>query len=107
MNDYPSWKSRFHTYVLGQNTELWTCFTTPFNEALDVAVSNLVTLAGMAEGDKKAYDLEKKAFAILKQAIHKDIIINSLILPLQRICGTSWKPEEKEMQQQERSDMIC
>ncbi|MFS7906694.1 hypothetical protein Hanom_Chr01g00062241 [Helianthus anomalus] len=24
MNDYPSWKGRFHTYVLGQNTELWT-----------------------------------------------------------------------------------
>ncbi|MFS7931917.1 hypothetical protein Hanom_Chr04g00361631 [Helianthus anomalus] len=39
MNDYPSWKSHFHTYVLGQNTELWTCFTTPYNEALEEAGS--------------------------------------------------------------------
>ncbi|MFS8024927.1 hypothetical protein Hanom_Chr16g01469021 [Helianthus anomalus] len=27
----------------------------------------------MGECDKKAYDLEKKAFAILTQALHKDI----------------------------------
>ncbi|MFS8024913.1 hypothetical protein Hanom_Chr16g01468881 [Helianthus anomalus] len=65
MNDYPSWKSLFHTYVLGQSTELWTCFTTPYNEALKEAGSNPHTLAGMGKCDKKAYDLEKKAFAIL------------------------------------------
>ncbi|MFS7909788.1 hypothetical protein Hanom_Chr02g00098611 [Helianthus anomalus] len=73
MNDYPSWKGRFHTYVLGKKTKLWMYFTTPFNEALKIAVSNPVTLAEMAEGDKKAHDLKKKTFAILTQALHKDI----------------------------------
>ncbi|KAJ0511885.1 hypothetical protein HanIR_Chr11g0557051 [Helianthus annuus] len=73
MNDYPSWKSRIHTYVLGQNTELWTCFTTPYKESLEEIVSNSTSLAGLDENDKKAYDLEKKAFAILTQALHKDI----------------------------------
>ncbi|KAJ0716361.1 hypothetical protein HanPI659440_Chr13g0511781 [Helianthus annuus] len=73
MNDYPSWKGRFHTYVLGKNTELWICFTTPYNTVLEEAGSNPTTLANMTETDKKAYDLEKKAFIILTQALHKDI----------------------------------
>ncbi|KAJ0455297.1 hypothetical protein HanIR_Chr15g0749581 [Helianthus annuus] len=73
MNDYPSWKGRFQNYVLGQNTELWTCFSTAYNDTLEEAGSNATTLVTMAENDKKAYDLEKKAFAILTQALHKDI----------------------------------
>ncbi|KAJ0510744.1 hypothetical protein HanIR_Chr11g0544191 [Helianthus annuus] len=73
MNDYPSWKNHFHTYVLGQNTELWMCFTTPYNTALEEAGSNAATLENMLEGDKKAYDMEKKTFSILTQALHKDI----------------------------------
>ncbi|MFS7984236.1 hypothetical protein Hanom_Chr11g00984121 [Helianthus anomalus] len=39
INDYLGWKRRFHTYVLAQNSELWTCFTTPYNEALEEAGS--------------------------------------------------------------------
>ncbi|KAJ0567847.1 hypothetical protein HanIR_Chr06g0289501 [Helianthus annuus] len=73
MNEYPSWKGRFHTYVLGQNTELWLCFTTPYNTALEEADSSAATLATMSETDKKAYDLEKKAFAIMTQALHKEL----------------------------------
>ncbi|MFS7986210.1 hypothetical protein Hanom_Chr11g01007671 [Helianthus anomalus] len=34
MNEYPSWKNRFHTYVLGKSTDLWTCFISPYNTAL-------------------------------------------------------------------------
>ncbi|XP_022019472.1 uncharacterized protein LOC110919514 [Helianthus annuus] len=45
MNDYPSWK--------GPSTS--------------------AGYANMLEDDKKAYDLEKKAFAILTQALHKEI----------------------------------
>ncbi|KAJ0751980.1 hypothetical protein HanPI659440_Chr09g0319051 [Helianthus annuus] len=73
VNDYPSWKGRFHNYVQGQNTELWTCFTSPFNQALEEAGSNATTFNNMQEADKKAYDPEKKAFAILTQALHKDM----------------------------------
>ncbi|MFS7985396.1 hypothetical protein Hanom_Chr11g00997901 [Helianthus anomalus] len=73
MNDFPSWKNRFHTYVQGQSTELWTCFINTFNANLEVAASTLAGYANMLEDDKKAYDLEKKAFATLTQALNKDI----------------------------------
>ncbi|KAJ0620890.1 hypothetical protein HanIR_Chr01g0002531 [Helianthus annuus] len=73
MNDFPSWKGRFHTYVQGQSTELWTCFINSFNPNLEVAASTSAGYANMLEDDKKAYDLEKKAFATLTQALNKDI----------------------------------
>ncbi|KAJ0838518.1 putative transcription factor interactor and regulator CCHC(Zn) family [Helianthus annuus] len=73
MNDFPSWKSRFHTYVQGQSTELWTCFINAFNPNLEVAASTSAGYANMLEDDKKAYNLEKKAFATLTQALNKDI----------------------------------
>ncbi|KAF5796226.1 hypothetical protein HanXRQr2_Chr08g0348981 [Helianthus annuus] len=72
MNEYPSCKNCFHSYVLGQNTELWTCFISLYNTALEEAGSNATTFMNMQEADKKAYDLEKKAFSILTQALHKD-----------------------------------
>ncbi|KAJ0436780.1 hypothetical protein HanHA300_Chr16g0594521 [Helianthus annuus] len=73
MNEYPGWEKRFHTYVLGQNTELWLCFTTDFDQALDVADSTAATFADLMEDEKRAYDLEKKAYSILTQALSKDI----------------------------------
>ncbi|KAM0053693.1 putative transcription factor interactor and regulator CCHC(Zn) family [Helianthus debilis subsp. tardiflorus] len=73
MNDFPSWKNRFHTYVQGQSTDLWTCFINPFNAALEVAASTSEGYANMLEPDKKSYELEKKAFATLTQALNKDI----------------------------------
>ncbi|KAJ0851164.1 hypothetical protein HanPSC8_Chr13g0589101 [Helianthus annuus] len=73
MNEYPGWEERFHTYVLGQNTELWLCFTSDFDQALEVAASTAATFADLTEDEKKAYDLEKKAYSILTQALSKDI----------------------------------
>ncbi|KAJ0876425.1 putative transcription factor interactor and regulator CCHC(Zn) family [Helianthus annuus] len=73
MNDFPSWKNRFHTYVQGQSTDLWTCFINAFNDNLEVAASTSEGYANMLENDKKAYELEKKAFATLTQALNKDI----------------------------------
>ena len=73
MNEFPTWEERFHTYILGQNTELWLSFTTDFNQALEEAGSNAATFADLSVDDKKAYDLEKKAFSILTQALNKDI----------------------------------
>ncbi|KAJ0435603.1 putative transcription factor interactor and regulator CCHC(Zn) family [Helianthus annuus] len=73
MNDFPSWKNRFHTYVQGQSTDLWTCFINAFNTNLEVAASTSEGYANMLENDKKAYELEKKAFATLTQALNKDI----------------------------------
>ncbi|KAJ0860789.1 putative transcription factor interactor and regulator CCHC(Zn) family [Helianthus annuus] len=73
MNDFPTWKNRFHTYVQGQSTDLWTCFINPFNAALEVAASTSEGYANMLEPDKKSYELEKKAFATLTQALNKDI----------------------------------
>ncbi|KAJ0913753.1 putative RNA-directed DNA polymerase [Helianthus annuus] len=73
MNDFPSWKNRFNTYVQGQSTDLWTCFINAFNANLEVAASTSEGYANMLENDKKAYELEKKAFATLTQALNKDI----------------------------------
>ncbi|KAF5812979.1 hypothetical protein HanRHA438_Chr03g0103951 [Helianthus annuus] len=73
MNDYPSWKGRFHRYVQGQSSELWTCFINACNPALEVAASTSAGFTNIPENDKKAYDLEKKAYAILTQALHKGI----------------------------------
>ncbi|MFS7987905.1 putative transcription factor interactor and regulator CCHC(Zn) family [Helianthus anomalus] len=73
MNDFPTWKNRFHTYVQGQSTDLWTCFINAFNANLEVVVSTSEGYANMLENDKKAYELEKKAFATLTQALNKDI----------------------------------
>ncbi|KAJ0943237.1 putative transcription factor interactor and regulator CCHC(Zn) family [Helianthus annuus] len=73
LNEYPGWVDRFHTYVLGQNTELWIRFTTDFDQAIEVADSSAATFADLPEDQKKTYDLEKKAYAILTQALSKDI----------------------------------
>ncbi|KAJ0826728.1 hypothetical protein HanRHA438_Chr17g0817581 [Helianthus annuus] len=73
MNEYPGWEDRFHTYILGQNTELWLCFTTDFDQALNVAASTAATFTDLTADEKKKYDLEKKAFSILTQALSKDI----------------------------------
>ncbi|KAM0038010.1 putative transcription factor interactor and regulator CCHC(Zn) family [Helianthus debilis subsp. tardiflorus] len=73
LNEYPGWADRFRTYVLGQNTELWIRFTTDFDQAIEVAASSTATFADLPEDQKKIYDLEKKAYAILTQALSKDI----------------------------------
>ncbi|KAJ0525643.1 hypothetical protein HanRHA438_Chr09g0394711 [Helianthus annuus] len=73
LNEYPGWAERFKTYVLGQNTELWIRFTTDFDQAIEVAASETASFADLPEDKKKTYDLEKKAYAILTQALSKDI----------------------------------
>ncbi|KAM0034613.1 putative RNA-directed DNA polymerase [Helianthus debilis subsp. tardiflorus] len=73
LDEYPGWADRFRTYVLGQNTELWIRFTTDFDQAIEVAASDTATFADLPEDQKKTYDLEKKAYAILTQALSKDI----------------------------------
>ncbi|KAJ0839535.1 putative transcription factor interactor and regulator CCHC(Zn) family [Helianthus annuus] len=73
INEYPGWQERFHTYILGQNTELWLSFTKEFDQALEEAGSNAAAFADLSFDDKKTYDLEKKAFSILTQALNKDI----------------------------------
>ncbi|KAF5771648.1 putative transcription factor interactor and regulator CCHC(Zn) family [Helianthus annuus] len=73
LNEYPGWVDRFRTYVLGQNTELWIRFTTDFDQAIEVAASDTAMFADLPEDQKKTYDLEKKAYAILTQALSKDI----------------------------------
>ena len=37
INDFGRWKERLRTYVQGQSTELWMCFSTPFDQALETA----------------------------------------------------------------------
>ncbi|MFS7981577.1 hypothetical protein Hanom_Chr10g00952621 [Helianthus anomalus] len=62
------------SYVFfGQNTELWLCFTTEFNRALEETDSNPTSFADPIDDEKKAYELEKKTFTILTQALNKDI----------------------------------
>ncbi|MFS7898054.1 hypothetical protein Hanom_Chr00s015855g01755171 [Helianthus anomalus] len=73
LHEYPGWAGRFKTYVLGLNTELWIRFTTDFDQAIEVAASSTATFADLPEDQKKTYDLEKKAYAILTQGLSKDI----------------------------------
>ncbi|KAJ0836938.1 hypothetical protein HanRHA438_Chr16g0772581 [Helianthus annuus] len=73
MNEYPRWQERFHTYILGQNTELWLSFNKEFDQALEEAGSTAATFTDLSIDDKKTNDLEKKAFSILTQALNKDI----------------------------------
>ncbi|MFS7960760.1 hypothetical protein Hanom_Chr08g00706811 [Helianthus anomalus] len=80
LNNYPYRKGRFKTHVLGQNAKLWLCFFNPFTEALEEAGSNPITVGNLCEADKKAYDLENKAFAILTQALKKTSCINLVIV---------------------------
>ncbi|XP_021991068.1 uncharacterized protein LOC110887807 [Helianthus annuus] len=47
--------------------------TQNFDQALDVAASTAATFADLTADEKKAYDLEKKAYSILTQALSKDI----------------------------------
>ncbi|KAJ0619719.1 hypothetical protein HanHA89_Chr02g0074431 [Helianthus annuus] len=70
MNDFPSWKCRFHTYVQGQSTDLWMCFVNAFIDNLETRASTSEGYANMLEDDKKAYELEKKAFATLSKDIY-------------------------------------
>ncbi|KAJ0788288.1 putative transcription factor interactor and regulator CCHC(Zn) family [Helianthus annuus] len=73
INDWGWWKERLRTYVQGQGQDLWMCFFTPFENELEVAGSNPETYSTMSDDDKKKFELEKKAFMILTQALHKDI----------------------------------
>ncbi|KAJ0786923.1 putative transcription factor interactor and regulator CCHC(Zn) family [Helianthus annuus] len=73
LHEYPGWVDRFHTYILGQNTELWLRFITEFDQTIEVAASSTATFADLPDDQKKTYDLEKKAYAILTQALSKDI----------------------------------
>ncbi|KAJ0877935.1 putative transcription factor interactor and regulator CCHC(Zn) family [Helianthus annuus] len=73
LHEYPGWVDRFHTYILGQNTELWLRFITEFDQTIEVAASSTATFADLPDEQKKTYDLEKKAYAILTQALSKDI----------------------------------
>ncbi|KAJ0927108.1 hypothetical protein HanRHA438_Chr04g0178921 [Helianthus annuus] len=49
------------------------CFFTAFDNELEVAGSNPETYSTMSDDDKKKFELEKKAFMILTQALHRDI----------------------------------
>ncbi|KAJ0915577.1 putative transcription factor interactor and regulator CCHC(Zn) family [Helianthus annuus] len=74
INDWGWWKERLRTYVQGQGQDLWMCFFTPFENELEVAGSNPETYSTMSDDDdKKKFELEKKAFMILTQALHRDI----------------------------------
>ncbi|KAJ0448145.1 hypothetical protein HanLR1_Chr17g0671941 [Helianthus annuus] len=73
INDWGWWKERLRTYVQGQGQDLWMCFFTPFENDLEVAGSNPETYSTMSDDDKKKFELEKKAFMILTQALHRDI----------------------------------
>ncbi|KAF5774949.1 hypothetical protein HanXRQr2_Chr13g0606561 [Helianthus annuus] len=73
INDWGWWKERLRTYVQGQGQDLWMCFFTAFDNDLEVAGSNPQTYSTMSDEDKKKFKLEKKAFMILTQALHRDI----------------------------------
>ncbi|KAD4385807.1 hypothetical protein E3N88_25976 [Mikania micrantha] len=68
LDDYPHWKYRFEIHINGVDTNLWMMieggYLRPLNED---GTPMLVTR--MTEPQRKLYDYEKKAYAILSQSI--------------------------------------
>ncbi|KAJ0797337.1 hypothetical protein HanPI659440_Chr04g0172681 [Helianthus annuus] len=107
LNEYPGWADRFRTYVLGQNTELWICFTTDFDQAIEVAASTTASFADLPEDQKKIYDLEKKAYAILTQALSKDIYHQFVSFKTTKKLWDGLKTRGVGMKQHVNCVMIC
>ena len=72
LDDYTQWKYRFKIHINGVDTNLWMMkesgYLRPLNED---GTPMLVTR--MTEPQRKLYDYEKKAYAILSQSIATDI----------------------------------
>ncbi|KAI3786627.1 hypothetical protein L1987_40450 [Smallanthus sonchifolius] len=72
MDEYHHWKNRFEIHINGVDTNLWMMIENGYQKVLsEDGTPVLVSL--LSEQQRKDYDLEKKAYAILSQAISREI----------------------------------
>uniref|UniRef100_A0A251UP31 Uncharacterized protein n=1 Tax=Helianthus annuus TaxID=4232 RepID=A0A251UP31_HELAN len=64
-------------------------------------------LGTMSDDDKKKFELEKKAFMILTQALHRDIYHQFAYCTLLKACGICSRYGVKETLNQGRSSKSC
>ena len=74
LDDYSHWKHRFETHINGIDTNLWLKIEEGYTRPLHEVTGYPIEVSRLNEAQRKDYDLEKKAYAILSQSIPKDII---------------------------------
>ena len=64
LDDYPNWKHRFEIHINGVDTTMWMmiegCYKRPTTED-----DNYLKIHSMSDVQRKEYDAEKKAYAIM------------------------------------------
>ena len=72
MDEYPHWKTRFEIHINGVDTNLWMMIESGYSRPMTTEGTQ-ISIARLSEQQRKDYDAEKKAYAILSQAISKEI----------------------------------
>ncbi|KAI3797813.1 hypothetical protein L1987_33076 [Smallanthus sonchifolius] len=72
MDEYHHWKNRFEIHINGVDTNLWMMLENGYQKVLSVDGTPVLPSL-LSEQQRKDYDLEKKAYAILSQAISREI----------------------------------
>ncbi|KAI3801964.1 hypothetical protein L1987_30084 [Smallanthus sonchifolius] len=72
MDEYHHWKNRFEIHINGVDTNLWMMIENGYQKVLSED-GTPVLASLLSEQQRKDYDLEKKAYAILSQAISREI----------------------------------
>ncbi|KAI3815509.1 hypothetical protein L1987_15180 [Smallanthus sonchifolius] len=72
MDEYHHWKNRFEIHINGVDTNLWMMIENGYQKVLSED-GTPVLASLLSEQQRKDYDLEKKEYAILSQAISREI----------------------------------
>ncbi|KAI3724984.1 hypothetical protein L1987_64754 [Smallanthus sonchifolius] len=72
MDEYHHWKNRFEIHINGVDTNLWMMLKNGYQKVLSEDGTPVLPSL-LSEQQRKGYDLEKKAYAILSQAISREI----------------------------------
>ena len=73
LNDFQHWKGRFENHINGVDTNLWLRIESPYRRPLGEDGVTFIATEVMDEALRRQYDYEKKTFAILSQAIPREI----------------------------------
>ena len=65
LDDYSNWKNRFETHINGMDTNLWVKIEEGYIRPTKENSLDPMELTEMTEAQRKDYDNEKKAYAVL------------------------------------------
>ena len=72
MDDYPQWKSRFEIYINGVDTNLWLRIEVGYIRPMGDA-GEPVLVTRMSDEQRSQFNAEKKAYALISQALSADL----------------------------------